>query len=110
MFHVAIVLRILPGCLDAYRRAHDRLWPEIAQSMRDCEISMAIYHHSGSLYVFATAPSEAHWKRSREDPALDRWNRSMTEFVQSNADGGIHFEYPEKVFGFGIFDGSQPPE
>jgi L-rhamnose mutarotase len=110
MFHTAMVLKLRPGCLDEYRQAHDRIWPEIAQNMGEHEISMAIYHHRGALYIFAMAPSEAHWKRSREDPALDRWNRWMTEFLESNAAGGIDFEYPEQVFGFGVFSSGQPPE
>lgn len=103
MFSIAIVLHLRPGFLDAYREAHARIWPEIAQSMSDNNVSMAIFHNHGELFVFATAPSEAHWKRSRETPALADWNKKMTEFVQATAAGEIAFEFPEIVFAFGAY-------
>ena len=103
MFSIAIVLHLRPGCLNAYREAHDRIWPEIAQSMSDNEVSMAIFHNHGELFVFATAPSEEHWKRSREAPSLVKWNRDMTEFVKATAAGEIAFEFLDKVFTFGTY-------
>ena len=103
MFTIFLSMGLKPGCLDAYKRAHDNLWPEIARSMRDNEVNMAIYHDEGRLFVFASAPSEAHWQRSRQEPALERWDALMTEFVEAGAPGKIAFRSPNKVFGFGHF-------
>jgi L-rhamnose mutarotase len=103
MFTLALIMRLKPGCLARYRAAHDELWPEIARSMSDNEISMTIYHEAGQLFVFAAAPSEAHWERSRNEPALERWNAAMTEFLEASKPGEIAFRHPEKVFGFGEF-------
>ena len=103
MFSVVLTMRLKPGCLGAYRKAHDELWPEIARSMSENEVSMAIFHEDGRLFVFATAPSEAHWQRSRQEPALARWDARMTGFLESNVPGKIAFQHPEKVFGFGEF-------
>ncbi len=103
MFTIFLSMGLKPGCLDAYKRAHDNLWPEIARSMRDNEVNMAIYHEEGRLFVFASAPSEAHWQRSRQEPALERWDALVTEFVESAAPGKIAFRTPNKVFGFGQF-------
>ena len=103
MFCIAIVLHLRPDCLGAYRDAHDRIWPEVAQSMNDNDVSMAIFHNRGELFVFATAPSEDHWKRSRAVPALAKWNQWMTEFVQATPAGEIDFEFPEKVFSIGMY-------
>ena len=66
MFTIFLSMGLKPGCLDAYQKAHDNLWPEIARSMRDNEVNMAIYHEEGRLFIFATAPSEDHWQRSRQ--------------------------------------------
>lgn len=103
MFTIFLSMGLKPGCLEAYRKAHDNLWPDIAASMRDNEVSMAIYHEAGRLFIFASAPSEAHWQRSRQEPALERWDAVMTQFLESAEPGKIAFRTPEKVFGFGTF-------
>jgi L-rhamnose mutarotase len=103
MFSVAMILHLRPGSLNAYREAHDRLWPQIAQSMSDNRVSMIIFHNHGELFVFATAPSEAHWERSREAPALAEWNKKITEFVRATPAGEIAFEFPDRVFTFGTY-------
>lgn len=103
MFTVFLSMGLKPGCLEAYQKAHDNLWPEIARSMSDNEVSMAIYHEAGRLFVFAAAPSEAHWQRSREEPALARWDAAMTQFLEAAEPGKIAFHTPKKVFGFGQF-------
>jgi hypothetical protein len=72
--------------------------------MRDNEVNMAIYHEQGRLYVFASAPSEAHWQRSRRETALARWDAMITDFVESSPPGKISFHSPKKVFGFGQFE------
>jgi L-rhamnose mutarotase len=103
MFTVFLSMGLKPGCLEAYQKAHDNLWPEIAASMRDNEVSMAIYHEAGRLFIFASAPSEAHWDRSRQEPALERWDAVMTGFLEAGEPGKIAFRSPKKVFGFGLF-------
>ena len=96
-------MRLRPGCLAGYRQAHDELWPEIARGMSDNGVNMAIYYRDGQLFLFATAPTEAHWNRSRRDPALAKWDARMTEFLESSEPGKIDFRLVEKVFGFGEF-------
>jgi len=101
MFHIFLTMRLKPGCLAAYRKAHETLWPEIERSMRENQVSMAIYHEEGRLSLFAMAPDAAHWERSRREPALERWDACMTEFLEAAQPGKIAFRQPEKVFGFG---------
>lgn len=103
MFTITLTMRLKPSCLAAYRKAHEGLWPEIARSMSENDVSMAIFHEEGRLFVFATAPDEAHWERSRREPALVRWDAMITGFVEGDATGKIAFKHPEKVFGFGDF-------
>jgi L-rhamnose mutarotase len=103
MFTIFLSMSLKPGCLDAYKKAHDNLWPEIAKSMSDNGVNMAIFHEDGGLYLFATAPSEEHWNRSRQEPSLARWDAVMCEYLVSSAPGKIDFRAPAKVFGFGQF-------
>jgi hypothetical protein len=55
------------------------------------------------LFLFAAAPSQAHWDRSRQDPILARWNALMTELLETDASGAIAFAALPKTFGFGEF-------
>jgi L-rhamnose mutarotase len=103
MFSIALTMRLRPGALAGYRQAHDTLWPEIARSMSANDVSMAIYHDAGRLFLFATAPTEEHWNRSRQNPKLAEWDARMTAFLESSGPGRIDFQLPEKVFGFGCF-------
>jgi L-rhamnose mutarotase len=103
MYSIGLALKLRPGAYDGYKRAHDELWPELAKGMRANSVSMAIYHDGDRLFVFAAAPTEADWQRSRQDPVLDRWDKYMAEFLETDAEGGLAFTLLSKAFGFGEF-------
>jgi L-rhamnose mutarotase len=96
-------MTLRPGAYEKYKLAHDQLWPELAEGMRANRVSMAIYRDSDRLFLFAAAPSEAHWQRSRQDPILARWDARMTEFLETDEQGHIAFTDLPKAFGFGEF-------
>jgi L-rhamnose mutarotase len=104
MHTICLALTLRPGKYEAYKRAHDEIWPELAEGMRVNDVSMAIYRDINRLFVFAAAPSEAHWNRSRQDPILAKWDKSMAEFLETNADGSLSFTLLPKAFGFGEFE------
>jgi L-rhamnose mutarotase len=103
MHCIGLALTLRPGAYDGYKRAHDEIWPELTEGMRANQVSMAIYRDGDRLFVFASAPSEAHWNASRKDPVLARWDRRMAEFLETNEDGGLAFSLLPKAFGFGEF-------
>lgn len=104
MFSIGLKLKLKAGKLEAYRAAHDALWPEVAESMTRNRVNMAIFEAGeDTLFVFASAPSTAHWLASREDPHLLRWNRAMTEFLAEDDAGSIRIDELQKVFGFGEY-------
>ncbi len=103
MHTIGLALTLRPGKYPDYKRAHDELWPELAKGMRENDVSMAIYRDGDRLFVFAAAPSEAHWNRSRQDPILAKWDKSMTEFLETDSAGNLAFTLLPKAFGFGEF-------
>lgn len=103
MFYTALILQLRDGCLDAYRTAHEQLWPDVAESLRSNGVDMVTYHQQGLLFIFASAPSEEAWLRSRSDPSLPAWSIAMAKLLKTDAQGNIIFDAPEKVFGFGKF-------
>jgi L-rhamnose mutarotase len=96
-------MTLRPGAYDGYKRAHDEIWPELTAGMRENQVSMAIFRDGDRLFLFAAAPTEEHWERSRVDPVLARWDATMTEFLETTADGRIAFTVLPKAFGFGEF-------
>jgi L-rhamnose mutarotase len=103
MYTIGLALTLRPGKYDAYKRAHDELWPELAEGMRANNVSMAIYRDADRLFVFAAAPSEADWDRSRHDPILAKWDKSMCQYLETDATGNLAFTLLPKAFGFGDF-------
>src|SRR5437867_10499017 len=103
MYSIGLALTLRPGAYEGYKRAHDELWPELAQGMRANDVSMAIYRDGNRLFVFAAAPSEAHWNRSRQDPILEKWDKRMTQFLETDPTGRLAFTVLTKAFGFGDF-------
>jgi L-rhamnose mutarotase len=103
MYCLGLGLTLRSGAYDEYKRAHDELWPELAEGMRANDVSMAIYRDGNRLFVFAAAPSELHWQRSREDPILAKWDQRMTELLETDNHGNLAFTVLEKAFEFGDF-------
>ena len=105
MFSIGISLTLRSGCYAEYKRYHDELWPEIAASMADNDVSMAIFRHDDQLFVHAVAPTEEHWNRSREAPILEEWHEVMKQLLTTDATGNIEFTALEPAFEFGMFQG-----
>lgn len=103
MYTIGFALTLRPGAYEGYKRAHDELWQELAEGMRANDVNMAIYRDGNRLFVFAAAPSEAHWQRSRQDPILAKWDKTMAEFLETDASGQLAFTLLPKAFGFGKF-------
>jgi len=98
MYTTCLKLKLKPDCYEGYKKAHDELWPEVAESMKRCGVSMAIFRDDQDLLVFAVAPTEADWLRSRQYPILEEWNIYMTKFLETDDSGGIAFTQLEKAF------------
>ncbi len=104
MYSTGFVMKLRPDGYDGYKKAHDELWPEIAASMSDHDVSMAIYRCSDRLFLFACSPTEADWDASREYEVLEKWKDYMREFLEDNDEGtDLYFEELPAAFHFGLF-------
>jgi L-rhamnose mutarotase len=104
MFTLALAMTLRADAYEKYKLAHDQLWPELAKGMRDNGVNMAIYRDGDRLFLFASAPSEEHWKRSRNDPVLERWDAQIAKLVETDSRGKIAFTVLPRAFGFGQFE------
>ena len=103
MYSIGYVMKLKPGQYDGYKAAHDDLWPEIARSMSDHDVSMSICRFENLLFLHAVAPTEQNWQRSREYPELERWAEFMSDFLERGEQGNVVFEQLPEAFGFGDF-------
>jgi len=70
MWSKALTYKLKPGFFPEYKKAHDELWPELAQAIADNQVNMVIHHHQERLYLYMTAPTEEHFTSST--PARSR--------------------------------------
>ena len=103
MFTIAESFCLKPGCYDEYKQAHDELWPDIAESMAEHNVSMAIYLRGDRLFLHGVAPSREHWDRMREYPGLPKWHAYMATLMVTDDQGHTVVEELEEAFVFGIF-------
>ena len=103
MYSIGLAMTLRPGAYAEYKKAHDELWPEIADSMSDNDVSMAIYRFGENLVIHAVAPTEAAWNKSRNVPILEKWFEYMSTLLTTNQEGEIIFEDLPEAFAFGIF-------
>lgn len=96
-------MTLRPGCYARYKKHHDELWPEIAASMSNNDVAMAIFHLEERLFLHAVAPTKEHWQRSREAPILEKWHDLMKQMLETDESGNISFEEFETAFEFGLF-------
>ena len=104
LFSIAYVMTLRPGKYDGYKNAHDNIWPEIARSMRNNNVSISIYRFENLLFLHAAAPTESDWQKSRNDPALANWANYMLEFLKTDGTGGAVFQELPETFAFGLFE------
>lgn len=103
MFTIGLMMKLRLGCYPEYKKAHDNLWPDIAKSMSDNNVSMEIFLYKDQLILHATSPTEAAWTLSRQAPALERWHAYMVTLLQVDENGRLIAEELEKAFTFGNF-------
>ena len=103
MFSIGMTFQLKPGCYAEYKQAHDNVWPEIASSMADNQVSMAIYRFDDRLFLHAVAPSESDWAKSRHYPALEKWHEYMATLMVTDESGEAVVNDLEEAFCFGMF-------
>ena len=105
MYSIGLAMTLRSGAYAEYKKAHDELWPEIADSMSDHDVSMAIYRFGENLIIHAVAPTEEDWNKSRDVPILEKWFEYMATLLETDENGEIIFEDLPEAFAFGVFKG-----
>ena len=103
MYSTGTTFKLKPGRYAEYKKAHDELWPEMAEAMRPNEVNMVIYSYRDRLFLYATAPSREHFERSHEGPVAERWAKYMASMMETDEEGKAIVEDLDRAFAFGAF-------
>ena len=98
------VLRIKPGKLEEYKAYHADVWPEILNTIRECNVrSYSIYHKDGylfSYFEYVGDDFQADMAKMAADPKTQEWwaiMEPMQEPLETRAEGEWWAEM-EEVF------------
>ena len=71
MYSIGSVMTLKPGAYAGYKKAHDEIWPDLAEVISAAGVSMVIYKHGDTLFVHGTAPTEEDWRKVRDKAELE---------------------------------------
>ncbi|HLZ49635.1 MAG TPA: L-rhamnose mutarotase [Candidatus Acidoferrum sp.] len=104
-FCLALDLKDDPDLIAKYRRHHERIWPEITQSIKDAGIEdMEIYLHGARLFMIMEVNERfsfvAKAQADCENPKVREWEELMWKFQQPLPDAkpGEKWRLMERIF------------
>jgi L-rhamnose mutarotase len=104
-FCLTLDLKNDPALIAEYKRHHERVWPEIIQSIRDSGIlDMEIYLLGTRMFMIIEADEnfsfEAKSAADRQNPKVQQWENLMLKFQQPlpQAAPGEKWMPMEKIF------------
>jgi|SRR5581483_5840240 len=102
---LALDLKDDPELIAEYERYHQKIWPEIAQSIRDAGVeNMEIYRLGTRLFMImdvnSTFSFEAKQRADAENPKVQEWEELMWRFQKPLAEAGPGEKWlpMEKIF------------
>ena len=102
MPRVAFQLRLRPGTIEEYEKAHQQVWPELLAKIKEVGISdYSIFRRGLDLFLVMNVKDfERAWKILEEDPANLRWQKEMSRFFDpiTGLSPGERFAMMKEVF------------
>ena len=102
---LALDLKDDPKLIAEYTRYHEKIWPEITKSIKDCGIEdLEIYLLNTRLFMIMevndTFSFEAKAKADRENPKVREWEELMWKFQKPlpQATSGDKWILMERIF------------
>ncbi len=89
MIRKAFLMSLHPGQHDEYRRRHNLIWPELAQTLKAHGVhhySIFLHENTHQLFGYVEIEREECWAAIAETDICRRWRASMQEIMPSNSD------------------------
>jgi L-rhamnose mutarotase len=103
MKRFAFIFRIKPELKNEYKKAHDEIWPDMAQAIRDSGIKnySIFFRKDGTLFAYLEAEDpEKSFEYIGKQEVNERWQISMDKFFVKEDPQilGPEMEVIEEVF------------
>jgi L-rhamnose mutarotase len=103
MKRFAFIFKIKPELKKEYKKAHDEIWPEMAQAIRDSGIRnySIFFRKDGTLFAYLEAEDpEKSFEYIGKQEVNERWQKAMDKyFIKENPQIlGPELEVIEEVF------------
>ena len=102
MPRVAFTLRLRPGTIEEYEKAHQQVWPELLAKIKEVGISnYSIFRRGLDLFLVMNVDDFEHaWDILDKDPTNQRWQKEMSRFFEPMPDlaPGECFAVMKEVF------------
>jgi L-rhamnose mutarotase len=97
MQHVSFVLKIDPKDMDAYKKRHEKVDPELERKFSDVGIHRYhIFFHEGTLFAYMEVENfDAAMRQLADDPSNLKWQHYMSDMLQAWEDGSMVRTIPE---------------
>jgi len=94
-------MKLNPGAIEAYKKRHDELWPELHKLLKDAGISeYSIYYDEETHILFAFQKQEG--EKGSQDlgktEIVKKWWKHMADIMETNADNSPVSSSLEEVF------------
>lgn len=103
MERMCYILRVKPELMDEYREAHDNIWPELLEAMREAgqhNYSLFMTDDGLAIGYFEAEDMAASIKRLEATDVSQRWEQSMARFFEAGLSdfGSGNLVVPEQIF------------
>ena len=90
MIRKASKMRVFPECHEEYKRRHDELWPEMAETLKAHgahQYSIFLDEETSALFACVLIESEERWRAVAQTEACQKWWAYMKDVMETNEDG-----------------------
>jgi len=86
---IAFVMKLKPGNEAVYKKRHDEIWPELAQTLKQAGVSdysIFLEKSSGKLFGVLKRRDDHAMERLPLDPVVKKWWAFMADIMETHAD------------------------
>jgi len=98
---VAFKMKVLPGAIEAYKKRHEKIWPELETLLKRAGISeYSIFYDEDThvLFAFQKLEGEQDSQDLGKMEIVQRWWKYMADLMETNPDNSPVSKPLEEVF------------
>lgn len=89
MVRVASVMQVFEGQYEEYKKRHDLIWPELAQTLKEygaSNYSIFLDENTGKLFAYLEVVDEDTYRKISETAICQKWWTYMKDIMETNDD------------------------